>query len=474
MSMLRTSDPYRRTQTAIAALFFLLGFQYATWASRLPAIAARLHLTSMGIGILLLACGAGAAGSFPLVSFLMRRLGSRRVCCISALFLGLCLLLLIVAPSYPVVLVVICCDGVACACLDVSMNAQGAALEARYQRSTMARLHATFSAGALCAALLASGVSKLTPALWVHFSLVTVIVVLLVAYSGPRLLTQDLEPSKLESPKKERRRLALPSRTTALLGIALAFATVTEGAMNDWSALYLKDVAKSTATVTPMGIATFSIAMVLARALADGPRARWGDRRLVLAGGALAAAGLTQGLLLGGVAPALLGFACVGLGIGAVAPCIYVAAAEQGPHALTLVAAMGVTGMLAGPPVIGSIASASSLAWGMGAVALSALLVTGCATQIRWPVPSRNSPPDGKDLKEDITIRGTREAREELTALPGKALRSRGTPDVQLRNSAVEQDGWKAPPPASGAVLRRPSAASYRRGDWLKTGLRHS
>ncbi len=384
--MLRISDPFRRAQTAIAALFFLLGFQYATWASRLPAIAVRLHLTTVGIGILLLACGVGAAGSFPLVAFLMRRLGSQRVSYYSALFLGLCLPLLIVAPSYPVTLVIICCDGVACACLDVAMNAQGAALEAKYQRTTMGRLHATFSAGALCAALLASGVSKLTPALWVHFSIATVIVVLLVVYSGPRLLTENLE-----SPKKQRQRLPMPSRATALLGVALALATVTEGAMNDWSALYLKDVVKTTAAVTPMGIATFSTAMVLARVLADGRRARWGDRRIVLAGGVLAAAGLTLGLLLGGVVPALFGFACVGLGIAAVAPCIYVAAAEQGPNALTLVAAMGVTGMLAGPPVIGSIASASSLAWGMGAVALSAILVSACATQIRWPVPSKGS-----------------------------------------------------------------------------------
>jgi MFS family permease len=134
-----------------------------------------------------------------------------------------------------------------------------------------------------------------------------------------------------------------------------------------------------------LGIAIFSATMVLARVFADGRRARWGDRRIVLAGGTLAAAGLTLGLLLGGVAPALLGFACVGLGIAAVAPCIYAAAAGQGPNVLTLVAAMGVTGMLAGPPVIGSIASVSSLAWAMGAVALSAILVSLCATRIRWP-----------------------------------------------------------------------------------------
>ena len=179
--------------------------------------------------------------------------------------------------------------------------------------------------------------------------------------------------------------MTLPSRTTVLLGAAVALATVTEGAMNDWSALYLKDVANATSALAPMGIAIFSATMVLARVFADKRRARWGNRRMVVAGGALAAGGLTLGLLLGGVAPALIGFGCVGFGIAAVAPCIYVAAAGQGPNALSLVAAMGVTGMLAGPPVIGSIASSSSLAWGMGVVALSAILVSLCATQIRWP-----------------------------------------------------------------------------------------
>ncbi len=325
----------------------------------------------------------------------MRKLGSRRVCYLSAVFLGLCLLALIAAPDYPVTLVILCFDGIGVAFLDVAMNAQGAALEVRYQRTAMARLHATFSAGALCAALLASVVTKLTPALWVHFCVATAIVLLLIWYSRPRLLSEqtlteetlieDPPASDLESPEKDRQRLAWPSRATLLLGVVMAFATVTEGAMNDWSALYLKNIAGATPASAPLGIATFSATMVLARTFADGRRARWGNRRIVLAGGTLAAAGLTLGLLLGGVGPALFGFACVGLGIAAVAPCIYVAAAGQGSNALTLVAAMGVTGLLAGPPVIGSIASVSNLAWGLGAVALSATLVSLFATRIRWP-----------------------------------------------------------------------------------------
>jgi hypothetical protein len=167
---------------------------------------------------------------------------------------------------------------------------------------------------------------------------------------------------------------------------AMAFGTVTEGAMNDWSALYMREVAQAPAELAPMGIAVVSGMMVLARLFADGWRSRWGDGRIVRVGGALAGTGLTLALLSGGVVPALIGFACVGLGIAAVTPCVYVAAAGQGSDVLTLVAAMGTTGLLAGPPIIGFIANASSLVWGLGAVAASAIIVSLCGTQIRWRI----------------------------------------------------------------------------------------
>ncbi|MFF3242715.1 MFS transporter [Streptomyces sp. NPDC002870] len=379
--MFRVRDQFRRAQLAIAALFFFLGFQYATWASRLPAIKTQLDLTEAELGLLLMACGAGAAASFPLVAILMKRLGSRRLAFLSALCLGMLLLALAAAPSYPVTLVIICCDGIAVGSLNVAMNAQGAALEVKYQRTAMAKLHATFSGGALCAALLASGVNMLTPALAAHFGVATVILLLLVGYARSGLLMEDHQP-----PKENRRRLTMPSRVTVWMGCAMAFGTVTEGAMNDWSALYMKDVVNASSEIAPMGIAVVSVMMVLARIFADGWRTRWGDGRIVRVGSALAGAGLALSLLVGGVVPALIGFACVGLGTAAVTPCIYVAAARQGSDALALVAAMGTTGLLAGPAMIGFIASASSLVWGMGAVAASAILVSLCATQIRWPL----------------------------------------------------------------------------------------
>ncbi|MGW8329853.1 MFS transporter [Streptomyces sp. NPDC055897] len=387
--MYRLRDEYRRSQVAIAALFCCLGFQYATWVSRIPALKTRLDLSEAELGLLLMVCGAGAAISFPLVAVLTRRLGSRRLAILSALGLGVVLLALSVTPNYPVTLLIVCCDGIAVGCLNVAMNAQAAALEVKYQRTTMARMHATFSAGSLFAALLASGVTSLSSALPAHFVTATALLAVLVLGASGGLLTEDQSSSsvdELADAAPKRKGLTLPTRVTIWMGLAMAFGTVTEGAMNDWSALYLKDTAGAAAELAPLGIAVVSVMMVLARLFADGWRTKWGDDRIVRVGSVLAGTGLALALLAGGVVPALLGFACVGLGIAAVTPCVYVAAARQGSDALALVAAMGTTGLLAGPAVIGFIANGTSLAWGMGAVAVSALVVAVCSTRIRFPV----------------------------------------------------------------------------------------
>ncbi|MFH8611542.1 MFS transporter [Streptomyces sp. NPDC018029] len=397
--MLRVRDPFHRGQLAIAALFCSLGFQYATWAARIPAIRADLDLTAAEVGVLLMAAGIGAAVSFPIVAVLMRRLGSRRLALLSALCLALLLLALAAAPNYPVALLVMCVDGVLVGCLNVAMNAQGAELETRYERNAMARLHATFSGGSLLAALLASGMNAVTSTVAVHFGAAALLLFLLLALARTGLLSDDRAAAKEEVKEeaekgteketaKKKGKWTVPSRVTLWMCVAMAFGTVTEGAMNDWSALYLEDVAEASAELAPLGIAVVSGMMVVARLFADGWRSRWGDGRIVLTGSVLAGAGLALALLSGGLVPALLGFACVGLGIAAVTPCVYVAAAGQGSDALTLVAAMGTTGLLAGPPLIGFIANASSLVWGFAAVAASALVVSACSTRIRWPATS--------------------------------------------------------------------------------------
>jgi len=412
----RIRDEFRRAQVAIGALFLLLGFQYATWVSRLPAIKARLGLSDAEVGLLLMACGVGAAASFPLVAMLMKRFGTRWLCVASAGVLGLLPLALGAAPDYPVALVIVCCDGVAVACLDVAMNAQGAELEERFDRKAMGRLHATFSGGSLLGALLASAMNAATSSLEAHFAVSAALLLAVLAYAQ-----HDLLPHVAQSPAEadtsaaatateaaeqipaeaKKRRFPLPTRITLWMGLAMAFGTIVEGAMNDWSALYLKNFAKAAAGLTPMGIAVFSITMVVARVCSDSWRKRWGDGRVVILGSTLACVGLAAAVLVGGVFPALVGFGLVGLGIASVTPCVYVAAAGQGADALALVAALGTVGLLAGPGVIGLIASAGGLGWAMGAVAVAAAVVAACTSRISWAASAAATAPESESAAPD-------------------------------------------------------------------------
>jgi predicted MFS family arabinose efflux permease len=383
---------------AIAALFCFLGFQYATWASRIPALKARLDLNAGEVGLLLMATGVGAVASFPLIAYLMRRLGARLLALVSGLCLVGILFALSAAPNYPVALLVLCADGVAVGCLNVAMNAQGAALEAAHGRTAMTQLHATFSAGSFLAALVSSGMNALTSDLVPHFAVASVVLVLLLGGARLRLLPddpKDQQPAAEQGERKGGRRprwLTKPTLVMVWLGVAMVFGEVVEGAMNDWSALYLKDIADASSQVAPLGIAVVSGTMVVARLFGDSWRSRWGDARVVRVGSAVAGTGLALALLAGGVVPALIGFACVGLGVAAVAPCLYVAAAAEGPDALSLVASMGTTGLLAGPALIGFVAGLSDLAWGMGIVAASAVIVSLCTTRLRWTPTKEPSP----------------------------------------------------------------------------------
>ncbi|WP_405451236.1 MFS transporter [Streptomyces achromogenes] len=375
---------FARAKWSIAALFCFLGFQYGTWIARLPALKSRLDLGAGEVGLLLMACGAGAAVSFPLVAVLMRRLGSRRLSLVSAVALIAVLAALSAVPNYPLALLAVAADGVAVGCLNVAMNAQGAALEKAYDRTAMSQLHATFSAGLLAAALLASGATALTGSVPAHFAGAGALLLLLLGGARPGLLAHEEPAPAAEGGTKPGARRGLPSGTTLLMGCAMAFGTITEGAMNDWSTLYMKDVVHASASVAPLGIAVVSVMMLLARVCADRWRTRWGDGAVVRAGSAVAAVGLALALLAGGVVPTLLGFACVGLGAAAVTPCVYVAAAGHGPDALALVAAMGTTGLLGGPALIGFVASAANLTLGMATVVVCALIVTATAFRIPW------------------------------------------------------------------------------------------
>jgi fucose permease len=230
----------------------------------------------------------------------------------------------------------------------------------------MSSFHALFSLGGVAGALLAGGAMALGVGDVAHVSVSAVValsaaVVALPGLVRPRAARDHAGPA-----------VARPSGTLLMLGILALLALLAEGAMADWSAVYLHDTLGSSPSVAAVGFAAFSLAMAAGRFTGDALVGRLGPRRVLRGSSAVAAVGLGAALLLGHPAIGVVGCALVGLGIANIIPVLFSAAARVSGmppgRALAAVATTGYLGFLAGPPLIGVVAEAAGLAAGLGLV----------------------------------------------------------------------------------------------------------
>jgi len=262
------------------------------------------------------------------------------------------------------------------------MNAQGVLVEESYARPIMSSFHALFSLGGLlgaggAAVAMAAGLSAIT-----HLALVALLGLAAIGLAAAHLVPTPRSPGPAQA--------WFVAPPVALLGLGLlAFcALLAEGAMGDWSAVYLRDSLGTPAATAAMGFAAFSLAMALGRLVGDALARRLGGPRLLRVSGSLAAAGLSIALLVGQPGVALLGFGLVGLGVANLIPVLFSAAGRTGADAGTAIAAVATTGYLgylAGPPLIGLAADAAGLPAALGIVCLACALVAVGAALIPPP-----------------------------------------------------------------------------------------
>lgn len=368
----------RRSQLAVASLFGALGFSYGTWTSRLPAIKAGLGLSTSQVSVVLLFAALGAIFSFPVTAAALHKLGSRGASLLSGALLAIGLVAFGWVPTWPIACAVMGLYGVLASTMDVAMNAQGVEVERATAVPVMSRLHAVFSLGTMAGAFFASAITTLTTSLPLHFAVAAAVV--LAAVLLPRAgLVADARPIDGGT-----RSFALPRGTALLIGAMAFLGMIVEGSMVDWSTLYLKERAGASQQVAPLGIASLQGTMLVTRWFGDRARVRWGARRLLFGGSLLAGASLAAALLLGGIAPALVGFGLFGIGVATVSPCVYAAGAREGGVALAAVMTLGSLGFLVGPLLIGAVSQATNLSWGMAVVATAAIALALLSRRVRW------------------------------------------------------------------------------------------
>ncbi|SMH54885.1 MFS transporter [Azospirillum agricola] len=377
----RTQAARRASRTA----FLLNGTVFGVWATHIPAIKAHLDLSAAVLGTALLCLAVGALTAMVASGPLLGRLGSAPVTRATALAFAGLLPLPSLMPDVASLCAALFLFGAAGGTMDVAMNAQGALVERRLGRPVMSSLHGMWSLGGLTGAGAGGLLLPLLPAP-VQAGLVAAVLLALFLATQSSLLP-DRESAGEGG-------LALPDRGTLLLGAMAMLAFMSEGAILDWSAIYLREDLESATALAGFGFAIFSGAMALCRFFGDRLRQKVGAVALVRAGGLLAAGGLALALLGGTPALALVGFGLTGIGLSNIVPVLFSAAgaAEEGPgkisaaRSIAAVSTLGYTGVLAGPALLGFVAEASSVGASFGLVAALILAITAMARRgVRVP-----------------------------------------------------------------------------------------
>ena len=375
-------------RVGVAILFFLNGMSFATWATRIPAVQARLALTPGELGLALFGTAAGALVAMNLSGYLAARFGSRSVTTIAALSLCLMLPLLALAPTLPALVTTLVLFGASNGSMDVAMNTQGVAVERQYGRPILNSFHACYSFGGLVGALVGGFVASHGIAPLPHFLGIALLCTILTLSAARSLLPTHTDAQRMGVA------FARPTRAILALGLVAFCVVLGEGAIADWSAIYLNGTLRTGAGLAAAGYAAFSVVMAVGRGVGDPLTARLGPRTMVRLGGLVAALGLTLALVVTWIPIALLGFGLVGAGFSVVFPLTLSAAGRTSKQAagsaIAAVATCGYVGFLVGPPVIGFVADVLSLRIALGFVVVLSLCAAVFARAVGGDKPTSN------------------------------------------------------------------------------------
>jgi MFS family permease len=352
-------------------VFATQGLLFASWTAHIPLVKERLHMGDADLGMALFGAPIGSLAAMLVTGWLLPRLGSRRMVqlclagyCATGWTVGL-------ANSSLTLFAALLLWGAFQGSLDVSMNAQAVFVERRFGRPIMSGFHATWSIGAFIGvAIGAYAVSAEIPLLLQLVVLGAFVAV--AAGLATRVMIPD-PPHHEEGHTAGGLAVWVHPVVLALGAIVLA-GMLCEGAVADWSAVYLHESLGAAPGLAALGYAGFSAVMVAQRLAGDRLLARFDARAMLPILAAIATGGMTAGLVVGSPLPALVGFASLGLGVALVIPAAFTAAGRlPGIHAgsaVAAVSAIGWIGFIAGPPLIGHIAEAVTLPVALGLLPL--------------------------------------------------------------------------------------------------------
>jgi len=381
----RTSSP-KQIRIAVAALFFVSGFGFSSFASRIPTIQQNLHINEAQLGTALFAIPFGLICMLPLTGHLLSRYESRYGLMIGSFFYNVCLCLLGFVTNIWQLMIVLFFFGGSRNLMNIAVNAQSLGVQKLYSKSIITTFHGIWSitgfvGGAIGGLMISHDIS---PA--IHFEMVGIICVLMMI-----IFFKDTIKNDVRQPEEGAKRVLFHFPKGALLKLGvLAFCCMTcEGIMFDWSGIYFQKVVHVSKHNITTGYVAFMCAAAIARFTGDWLVNKIGTRKVLQLCSSFAFVGFLISIAFPYLVSATIGFILIGVGISCIVPLIMAMAGRTSGKsagvAIASVSTVSYFGFLFGPPLIGYIAQAANLQWsfGLGLIIAACMLALVSSKQLQ-------------------------------------------------------------------------------------------
>jgi MFS family permease len=346
-----------KQRISISVFFFLSGFSFSSWASRIPTIKTDFDFNEAELGNILLTMPISSLIGLPFSGWLVTRFDSRIPLFTAFLMNVICLPMIALAHTTLTLVVAVFLFALSMRVFNIAVNTQAITLQKQFDRKINGSFHGLWSTGGIVGV----GFTTLLLAFQVTMLQHLLVVCLIAILNGLFFFNFLLRNDKATSGNK----LAFgkPDPYILYLGLLVFFAAICEGGMFDWSGIYFQKVVN--VEIFTAGYLVFMAFMAFSRFISDHIIEKIGMPTTYGLSALLIMLGIGLSILLPQFWPAMIGFSLVGFGTAAIIPMTYSLAGASKKYspaiAISLIATFGIFGMLLGPPLIGYLAQAFGL-----------------------------------------------------------------------------------------------------------------
>lgn len=358
-------------QRLVMLAFFLQPIAFGSWLPRIPEIQSAMGLGSAALAIALLGMPVGTLLTLPFAGPLVGRIGARMAILIGFVFYSIAACLPVLAPDPILLFIALMLAGSSISFVELGLNVEADLVEKSTGKLIMNTSHGCWSLGIMVGSLIGSGFLAAGVAPGIALPLLALAILPIALLAGWALPALE-DRTENETGEPQRSAWSLPS--PALVGVCLFVfgITMTEGAMADWSAIFLRDALSAEGGLVGLGYSVFAFMVAAGRFGGDFLKRRLGSVNTARLCGTLAVLGAALLFLAPSVEIALIGFGTIGIGVSVGFPLAVTAAAGIGDRAasanVAVLSFVALTGFLIGPPLIGFVAEHSDIRFGVACV----------------------------------------------------------------------------------------------------------